>query len=107
MFTSITRANSSAFTSHSDAFGEITPALLISRSGASFAAITDFAERGCACQADKECFRAVRDEWEAARGELVKNARLLTGDDKQAYDAARLRFGHCGDAAGLTVFDKF
>ena len=71
------------------------------------AAITDFAERGCACQADKECFRAVRDEWEAARGELVKNARLLTGDDKQAYDAARLRFGHCGDAAGLTVFDKF
>lgn len=71
------------------------------------AAITDYAERGCACETDKECFRAVRDEWDAAKRELVKNASLLTGDDKAAYDAARLRFGLCGDGAGLAVFDKW
>lgn len=71
------------------------------------AAITDYADRGCACETDKECFRAVRDEWDAAKPELVKNARLLTGDDKAAYDAARLRFGLCGDGAGLAVFDRW
>jgi hypothetical protein len=70
-------------------------------------AITDFADRGCPCETDKECFRAIRDEWDAAKPELVKNAKLLTGDDRQAYDAARLRFAACGDAAGLTVFDKW
>lgn len=71
------------------------------------AAITDYADRGCACETDKECFRAVRDEWDAAKRELVKNASLLTGDDKAAYDDARLRFGLCGDGAGLAVFDKW
>ena len=70
-------------------------------------AITDYADRGCACETDKECFRAVRDEWDAAKRELVKNARLLTGDDKAAYDEARLRFGLCGDGAGLAVFDRW
>jgi hypothetical protein len=71
------------------------------------AALTDYADRGCTCETDKECFRAIRDEWDAAKPELVKNARLLTGDNKQAYDDARLRFGLCGDAAGLTVFDRW
>jgi hypothetical protein len=70
-------------------------------------AIEDYAERGCLCETDKECFRAIRDEWDAAKRELVKNARLLAGDDKAAYDAARHRFGLCGDGAGLAVFDKW
>jgi hypothetical protein len=70
-------------------------------------AITDFADRGCVCETDKECFREVRDEWDAAKREIVKNARLLTGDDAQAYEAARMKFGHCGDGAGLAVFDKW
>jgi len=70
-------------------------------------AITDYADRGCACDTDKECFRAVRDEWDAAKRDLVKNARLLTGDDATAYADAHHRFGMCGDAAGLTVFDKW
>jgi hypothetical protein len=71
------------------------------------AAIRDFAERGCACDTDKECFREVRDEWDAAKRELVKNAHLMTGDDRQAYEAERLKFGLCGDGAGLAVFDKW
>lgn len=70
-------------------------------------AVTDYAERGCACETDKECFRAIRDEWDAAKRELVKNARLLTGEDKAAYEAARQKLGLCGDAAGLAVFDKW
>jgi hypothetical protein len=70
-------------------------------------AIEDFMARGCVCETDKECFRAVRDEWDAAKQEIVKNARLLTGDDKAAYDTARTKFGLCGDGAGLAVFDKW
>ena len=70
-------------------------------------AVTDYADRGCACDTDKECFRAVRDEWEAVRRDLVKNAKLLTGDDAAAYATARERFGRCGDVAGLTVWDKW
>jgi hypothetical protein len=70
-------------------------------------AIQDFADRGCACGTDKECFRDVRDEWDGAKRELVKNSRGLTGDDATAYADARSRFGLCGDAAGLAVFDKW
>jgi hypothetical protein len=70
-------------------------------------AVRDFADRGCACETDKECFRTVRDEWEAVRRELVGNAKLMTGDHLAGYQAERLRFGRCGDAAGLTVWDKF
>ena len=70
-------------------------------------AVTDYADRGCRCETDKECFRAIRDEWDAAKLELVTNAKLLAGDDKQAYEAVRQRFGLCGDAAGLAVFDKW
>jgi len=70
-------------------------------------AVRDFADRGCPCETDKECFRAIRDEWDAAKRDLVKNANLLTGDDRKAYAAERKRFGLCGDTAGLTVFDKW
>jgi len=69
-------------------------------------AIRDLADRGCACGTDKECFREVRDEWEQSRRQILFNAKLLEGDDKKAYDAEHLRFGSCGDAAGLTVFDN-
>jgi hypothetical protein len=67
----------------------------------------DYAERGCKFQDDKEGFRTIRDEWDAAKPELVKNAKLLTGDFKAQYDEARNRFGLCGDGAGLAVFDKW
>jgi hypothetical protein len=70
-------------------------------------AITDYADRGCACETDKECFREVRDEWDAAKQELVKNAKLLAGDDRAAYEEQRKRFGLCGDGAGLAVFDRW
>jgi hypothetical protein len=69
-------------------------------------ALRDYADRGCACETDKECFREIRDEWDAAKRELVKNANLLTGADRDAYLAERNRFGACGDAAGLTVWDN-
>lgn len=68
-------------------------------------AVRDYADRGCACGTDKECFHAIRDEWEENRKSLLYNANLMTGADRDAYNAERLRFGLCGDAAGLTVFD--
>lgn len=70
-------------------------------------AITDYADRGCACETDKECFREVRDEWDSAKQELVKNAKLLARDDRTAYEEQRKRFGLCGDGAGLAVFDRW
>ena len=69
-------------------------------------ALRDYADRGCACGTDKECFREIRDEWDAAKRPLVKNANLLTGADRDAYVEERTRFGLCGDAAGLTVWDN-
>jgi hypothetical protein len=71
------------------------------------AALEDFADRGCACGADKECFRAVRDEWDAAKPALVANAALLTGDDKTAWDNVHMKFALCGEGAGLAVFDRW
>jgi hypothetical protein len=69
-------------------------------------AITDFADRGCACGQDKECFRAIRTEWEQSRAPILYNAALLKGDDEKSYLEQRSRFGLCGDAAGLAVFDN-
>ena len=69
--------------------------------------IEDFAERGCACSTDKECFREVRDEWDGVKRDIVKSSRALTGDDATAYATAHQRFAACGDAAGLAVFDKW
>ena len=77
----------------------MTPEAIIS-------ALRDYADRGCACETDKECFREVRDDWDAGKRELVKNANLLTGADRDAYVEERKRFGLCGDAAGLTVWDN-
>lgn len=70
-------------------------------------ALRDYADRGCACETDKECFRAIRDEWDTAKRALVKNANLLAGEERAAYEAEHKRFALCGDAAGLTVFDKW
>ena len=69
-------------------------------------AMTSLADRGCECGTDKECFREIRDEWEQTRRELLYNAKLLEGEDLDAYNHERQRFGACGDAAGLTVFDN-
>jgi hypothetical protein len=70
-------------------------------------AVRDFADRGCVCETDKECFQAIRDEWDAAKRDLVKNANLLTGADRDAYQAEHTRFALCGDRAGLAVFDRW
>ncbi|HUS29532.1 MAG TPA: hypothetical protein VMZ53_13560 [Kofleriaceae bacterium] len=69
-------------------------------------AVRDLADRGCECGTDKECFRDVRTEWEQTRREILSNAKLLKDADLDAYNAERKRFGACGDAAGLAVFDN-
>lgn len=64
--------------------------------------LRDFADRTCACETDKECVRAVRDEWDAVRADVLDHG--LTGDDLNAYNAELHRFRMCGDAAGLTIW---
>jgi len=59
-------------------------------------------ERVCACETDKECVRAIRDEWDAQKADLMNNG--LTGEQKAAFDAELLHVRACGDAAGLTFW---
>ncbi len=64
--------------------------------------LRDFADRTCACETDKECVRAIRDEWDGVRTDLLNHG--LTGDELAAYNHELGRFRHCGDAAGLTIW---
>ena len=65
-----------------------------------------FADRGCGCHADKECVRPIRVEYDEMKRDLLANGKLLTGEDRAAFEAQHIRFGQCGDAAGLTIWDN-
>jgi hypothetical protein len=62
----------------------------------------DFADRTCGCDNDKECVRAIREEWDGVRQDVLNHG--LTGEQFAAYDAEFKRFGGCADAAGLTIW---
>lgn len=64
--------------------------------------LRDFADRTCECGTDKDCVKAIRDEWEPQKKDLQKHG--LSGEPKAAYDAELLRFRGCGDAAGVTIW---
>lgn len=64
--------------------------------------LRDFADRACACETDKECVRALRDEWDTVRADVLNHG--LTGEELSAYNAELNRFRMCGDAAGLTIW---
>lgn len=67
-------------------------------------AMHDLADRCDACQADHDCVKAVRDDFDAQKRTLLANGARLTGDDKAAFDADLLRLRACGDGAGLTFW---
>ncbi len=69
------------------------------------AAAHDLAERGCACNTDKDCITQIRGEWDAQKEQLLAGSARLTGDDKAKLDAEIGRLKMCGDAAGLTFWD--
>jgi hypothetical protein len=62
------------------------------------AAAHDLADRGCKCDTDKECIKAIRDEWDAQKDQLL-------AAHNAAVDAEISRLKMCGDAAGLTFWD--
>jgi hypothetical protein len=64
--------------------------------------VRDFADRACACETDKECMRAIRDEWDGVRRDVLNHG--LSGDQLTAFDEQLQRFRACGDAAGLTIW---
>lgn len=64
--------------------------------------VRDFADRTCACETDKECVRAIRDEWDGVRRDVLNHG--LTGDQLATFDQELGRFRACGDAAGLTIW---
>jgi hypothetical protein len=64
--------------------------------------ITVLAGRVCECGTDKECIRAIREEWDAQKADIMNHG--LTGDEKATFDAELLRMRACGDAGGLTFW---
>ena len=64
--------------------------------------LRDFADRTCACETDKECVRAIRDDRDAVRQDVLNHG--LTGADLDAYNEELKRFRLCGDGAGLTIW---
>lgn len=62
-----------------------------------------FADQACACGADRECLRTVRDGYDAQKRDLRDNG--LTGNDKASFDAELHRLKLCGDGGGLTMWD--
>ena len=61
--------------------------------------VTVMADRVCACETDKECIRAIRDEWDAQKVEIMSHR-----PSGAAFDAELLRLRSCGDAGGLTFW---
>jgi hypothetical protein len=66
--------------------------------------ITGFADRCDACKGDKECVRALRDEFDGTKTTLLANGARIAGDDKATWDRELLRLRACGDGAGLTFW---
>jgi hypothetical protein len=66
--------------------------------------VRDLADRACGCNNDKECVRAIRDEWEPQKFDLQRHG--LTGADKATFESELMRLRMCGDAAGLTIWTK-
>ena len=65
--------------------------------------VRDFADRCEACNNDKACVHGIRDEWDGVKRDVMQHG--LTGEQKRQFDAERMRFGMCGDAAGLTIWN--
>ena len=59
-------------------------------------------DRVCACGTDKECARALRDEWDAEKDDVVNHG--LIGEQKATFEQELLRMRLCGDGAGLTFW---
>jgi hypothetical protein len=62
------------------------------------AAAHDLAQRGCACDTDKDCLQGVRDQWDAQKDQLL-------AAHNAAVDAEIGKLKACGDAGGLTFWD--
>lgn len=66
--------------------------------------IRGWAERACACNADKGCVKPIREEWDAAKHGILETSQHFPPTDKATFDRELLRFRECGDAAGLTIW---
>lgn len=64
--------------------------------------IRSLADRVCACETDKDCVRAVRDEWDAGKQDLMNHG--LLGEDRVQFDTELNRMRACGDGGGLTFW---
>ena len=66
--------------------------------------LTDYGDRCLACNADKECVRPLRDEYDKYKRSLFKSREAYTPAEQTSFDTQFQRFALCGDGAGLTIW---
>lgn len=64
--------------------------------------VRSLADRACACETDKACLHALRDEFDAEKADVLNHG--LTGEQLGAFDTELRRLQACGDAGGLTFW---
>jgi hypothetical protein len=66
--------------------------------------VKSMGDRACACNGDKNCVKPIRDEWEAAKRDLLARSAELTGANKASWDKELMQLRACADGAGVTIW---
>ena len=66
--------------------------------------LRSYAERCLACNNDKACASAIRDEYEPYKRRLFKSRESYAPAEQQQFDYHFGQFALCGDAAGVTIW---
>jgi hypothetical protein len=66
--------------------------------------LKSYAERCLACNNDKSCVQAMRDEYDPYKRRLFKSRESYAAAEQQAFDQQFGQFAMCGDAAGVTIW---
>jgi hypothetical protein len=66
--------------------------------------LKSYAERCLACNNDKDCVTAIRDEYDPYKRPLFKSRESYTAAEQQAFDYHFGQLALCGDAAGVTIW---
>jgi hypothetical protein len=66
--------------------------------------LRSYAERCLACTNDKDCVKALRDEYDPYKRRLFKSRESYAPAEQQAFDLHFGQLAQCGDAAGVTIW---
>ena len=66
--------------------------------------LKSYAERCLACNNEKACAQALRDEYDPYKRRLFKSRESYTPAEQNGFDYHFGQFAQCGDAAGVTIW---